>query len=522
MSLLKNGLISYNYYRDIKRKDVDLHREMMHEYQCVTGYNHIIQNPFCALFIDMGLGKTIISLTAAIDLLHREEVKKVLIVAPRRVANKTWPDEISRWDHTCMTNFCVLNHKKPDDRARAARGPEDIHIVSRDNIEWLVMQHKSKWPYDMVIIDESSSFKDHTTKRFKALRNVRRYINRLVELTATPVAEGYKGVFAQIFLLDEGERFGKSVTNYLEEYFKQNRYNHTLKLKPGAEDAIVAKIANICLVMRAADHLKMQPLVHIERKVKLTMEQSNLYRELQENMVMQFDDEWGTGEDVAIEAERAASLSAKLLQICSGVVYNTYLEGINEKTGKPIQKRDVYHLHDEKLNELEQIMEECEGQNVLVAYHFQSSLDRLKKRFPKAVQMDKEGECVTKWNKGQIKMLLAHPQSAGHGLNLQKGGHIMVFYDIPWSLELYLQFIGRLHRQGQTSSVQVIHLIAEGVRPDKKTGAVVKMETVDGGVVAALKEKNDGQEWMLAEITKIRRRIADRKRREAARAEIEW
>lgn len=520
MSLLKNGLISYDYYRDMRHKDVTLYRYMMHEYQSVTGYNHIMQNPYCALFIDMGLGKTIISLTAIMDLLQSEEIKKVLVVAPRRVANKTWPDELATWDHTCMTNYMVLNQKKPEDRARAARGNESIHIVSRDNIEWLVLQYKGKWPYDMVVIDESSSFKDHTTKRFKALRNVRRYIKRLVELTATPVAEGYMGVFAQIFLLDEGKRFGKSITAYREEYFKENKYNYTHKLKPGAEEQIVQKIANICLVMRASEYLDMMPLVNVERRVKMTLQQSMTYKDLQENMVMAIDDEWGTGEEVAIEAETAASLSAKLLQICSGVVYNSYFEGLNSN-GNPIRKRDVYELHDEKLNELQQIMEECEGHNILVGYHFQSSLDRLKKRFPKAVQMDKEGECVTKWNKGQIKMMLAHPQSAGHGLNLQKGGHIIVWYDIPYSLELYQQFIGRLHRQGQTKSVQNIHLIAEGIEKDKKTGQLVKMLTVDGGVVEALKEKTDGQEWMLGEISRIRQRIAARKRREAKKAEAD-
>lgn len=518
MSLLKNGLISYDYYRDQRRRNVSLYREMMHVYQSGIAYNHIIENPFCALFIDMGLGKTVISLTAIVDLLNQEEVKKVLVIAPRRVANKTWPDELATWDHTCMYDYCVLNQKKPEDRARAARGKESIHIVSRDNIEWLVLQYKGKWPYDMVVIDESSSFKDHTTKRFKALRNVRRYIKRLVELTATPVAEGYLGVFAQIFLLDEGARFGKSVTTYKENYFKENKYNHTFKIKPGAEEEIVAKIANICLVMRAEEYLDMVPITYIDRRVKMTLPQSQTYKELQENMVMAVDDEWGTGEEVAIEAETAASLSAKLLQICSGVVYNSYFEGVN-RNGNAVRKRDVYELHDEKLNELQQIMEESEGHNILVGYHFQSSLDRLKKRFPKAVQMDKEGECVTKWNKGQIPMLLAHPQSAGHGLNLQKGGHIIVFYDIPYSLELYMQFIGRLHRQGQTRPVQVIHLIAEGLEKDKKTGELKKMETVDGGVVAALKEKTDGQEWMLGEITRIRQRIAARKRREAAKAE---
>lgn len=518
LSLLKNGSISYDYYRDIKRRNVTLYRADMHRYQTDIGYRHIMQNEFCALFVDMGLGKTVMALTAVVDLLDAELIKKALIIAPRRVANKTWPDEIDNWDHTAMRTYRVLNDKKPEDRARAAQGSEDIHIVSRDNIEWLVMQHKSNWPYDMIIIDESSSFKDHTTKRFKALRNVRRYIKRIVELTATPVAEGYMGIFAQIFLLDEGKRFGKWITHYRERYFKQNIYNRTWKLLPGAEEEITIAIADICLVMRAEEYLDMMPLIPIERKVQLDLAQSKKYKELQETMLVQVMDEWG--DDVVIEAETAASLSAKLLQICSGVVYNSYLEGINPKTGKPIAKRDVYELHSAKLDMLEEIIEECAGQNILVGYHFKSSLDRLKQRFPKGVQMDAEGECVTKWNKGKIPLLFAHPQSAGHGLNLQKGGHIIVFYDIPWSLELYLQFIGRLHRQGQTHPVNVIHLVAEGVEIDKRTGLKKKMELVDGGVVEALRAKNDGQEWMLAEISRIRQRIAYRKRREAALTEV--
>lgn len=512
--MLKSGLISFEAYCRQKRARVTLYRDQMHEFQSRRAYDFVMENPFCALFIDMGLGKTIIMLTVIVDLLMSFEIKKVLIIAPRRVANKTWPDEIQNWRHTCMFDYQVISGTAQE-REMQCQSDASIHIISRDNIEWLVMHFKSKWPYDMVVIDESSSFKSHTTKRFKALRNIRRYIKRLHMLTATPAAEGYMGLFAQTFLLDEGERFTKTITTYRENYFKENKYSHAFKLRDGAKEAITEKISDICLVMRASEYLDMLPVIYTDRRVQLTAAESARYLQLQEDLFTTVENEWL--EEVTIEAETAASLSQKLLQLCSGVVYHSYLDGINPKTGNPISHRDVYELHTAKLDMLEEVIEECQGQNILIAYHFASSLDRLKQRFPDAVQMDKEGECVTKWNAGKINKLLAHPQSAGHGLNLQKGGHIIVFYDIPWSLELYQQFVGRLHRQGQVSPVNVIHLVAEGQVRDKKTGEIQPMETLDSGVVAALKAKEDSQEWLLQEITKIRQRLYDKRRRKAAK-----
>lgn len=505
-------MISFDAYRRWRRQGVKLQRHQMHEYQRFA-YAFVMAHPFCALFIDMGLGKTVILLTVIVDLLMSNTAKKVLIIAPRRVANKTWPDEIARWEHTCMHDYQVISGS-PEQRAKQCDSPAHIHIISRDNIEWLVLHYKSRWPYDTVVIDESSSFKDHTTRRFKALRNVRRYVKRLVELTATPVAEGYMGLFAQIFLLDEGARFSHAITHYQKDYFQYHPYRHKHTLLPGARERIADKISDLCLVMRAEDYLDMLPLIPINRKVPITPAQSKKYLDLQETLFIAVINEWL--EEVNIEAETAAVLSQKLLQLCSGVVYHSYLEGINAVTGKPIHHREVYELHDAKLDELAQIVEETEGENILVGYHFKSSLDRLKKRFPHAVVMDSEGEAVTAWNKGKIRMLLAHPQSAGHGLNLQDGGHILVWFDIPWSLELYQQFIGRLHRQGQTKPVMVIHLVAEGVKKDKRTRALVPMETLDGGVVAALTAKEDAQEWLLNELNKVRKRIADRRRRAAA------
>lgn len=515
MQKLKSGLISFHEYYQYKNRLVEFVREQLHGYQ-QTAYHFMRETPFCALFIDLGMGKTISSLTVAVDLLMDMEVQKVLVIAPRRVARKTWPDEIMNWSHTAMFEFQVIDGS-PAQRQQQIRSPASIHIVSRDNVEWLTEQFKSKWPYDMVIIDESSSFKDHKTKRFKALRRVRKYIKRMIQLTATPAAETYMHLFAQIYLLDEGARFGKAITTFQENYFIYNKWSYKFKLRPGAEEEITRKISDICMVMKKQDYLDMQEPLFVNRKVELTLAQSKTYNEMAENFVVEVygDDE----EPVLVEAETAAALSSKLQQLASGVLYNSYLQGIDEKTGKPIRHRDVYELHEAKLDMLEEIVEECAGENILVAYHFKSSLDRLQKRFKKAVMMDKEGECVTAWNKGKIPMLLAHPQSAGHGLNLQKGGHIIVFYDIPYSLELYLQFIGRLDRQGQAHRVTVIHLVAEGKKKNRH-GEEERMETVDSGVVQRLREKEDGQEWLLQEIMKIRRRRADKKRRELAALEV--
>lgn len=514
---LKTGLISFAEYRAKKTALAVYKRVQMHDYQR-TIYDFIRDTPYCAVFVDMGMGKTISSLTAAVDMLMDFEVRKVLIIAPRRVARKTWPDEIKAWLHTCMFEYCVIEGT-PAQRLKATRDPSSIHIISRDNVEWLCETWKTKWPYDMVIIDESSSFKDHKTRRFKALRRARPYIKRLVELTATPAAETYLHLFAQVYLLDEGKRFGKSITHYQDNYFTFNKWTYKHKIRPGAQQEILEKISDICLVMRAEDYLDVQQPLMLVRKCLMDEKQSTLYTSMLEDFVVEVYGD--NDEPKMVEAETAASLSSKLLQLASGVLYDTYLEGINPKTGNPIRKRDVYEVHTAKLDMLEEIVEECAGETILVGYHFQSSLDRIKKRFPKAVQMDKEGECIEKWNKGKIPMLLAHPQSAGHGLNLQKGGHIIVFYDVPFSLELYTQFIGRLARQGQPHLVKVIHLVSEGVKRDKSK-EIVPMTTVDIGVVEAVQAKKDGQEWMLEELLRIRKRRARARRKSLETIQDDW
>ena len=513
-----------------KFSDVQRGRDDLHSYQRDKAIPFLLENPFSGLFIDMGLGKTICSATVVSDLLAAFEHDKCLVIGPLRVATETWPTEFRLWQHTAWLNTSLIhvmdklddepelkaqrsewrlavakqNPQTPQERAKLMREQEmkarvalrqkrakssaSVHIISRDWVEWLVDFYGPNWPYRMVIIDESSGFKDHKSNRFKSLAKVRNtpgLIERMHILTATPAAETYEHLFAQIFLIDRGERFGKSISKFRDKYFTYNQWSRKYKIRDGAESEILSKIADVCLVMQAKDYLPMEEPQELRRPVHLNARETELYRTLEAEFVVTLDD--GT----VIEAETAAVLSSKLLQLSSGVLYETVEETIELDNDDAVFKRvkKVHSIHEHKIEELKQIVEELEGKNILVAYHFKSSLDRLKKAFPKAVQMDKDGAAVKPWNAGKIKMLLMHPQSGGHGLNLQKGAHHIVFFDLPWSLELYLQFIGRLARQGQTEKVFVHLLTAIG--------------TIDEMVYAALKAKNDAQEKLFGMLKRM-------------------
>jgi SNF2 family DNA or RNA helicase len=505
--------------------DVKRDRDAMHPYQSDIALPHVRDNPFSALFVDMGLGKTVTMATLIADLLAEfdPEQEQVLIVGPMKVALDTWPTEFRLWGHLAHLRVNVIHsfddepeviqakalarikaradaqffelpkgdaqrfvqfaiqkaETKAKNALRAARAKTrcGINVVSRDWVEWLVNLHGPKWPYRIVVIDEISGFKDHASGRFKALAKVRRtpgLIKRLHGLTATPAAETYEHLFAQVYLMDLGERLGKNITTYRNKYFTYNKWSMKWKLRPDAEEEITKKISDICLVMNAKDFLKDYPVpTIIPRKVKLSAEQMALYQQMQENNVVALP---GGAEVVA---ENAAILSAKLLQMASGVLYDTrWEEDWDTDDFKRITR--VHHLHDEKINELRLLREEAQGAPLLVAYHFKSSLARLKKAFPDAVVMDEAGKIIKKWNAGKVPMLLVHPASAGHGLNLQYGSNYLVFFDTPWSLELYLQTIGRLARQGQTKPVFVYLLQAIG--------------TLDEDVANALATKKDAQD----------------------------
>lgn len=477
----------------VERKKSD-----MHVYQG-TGFEFLRLNPFSALFIDMGLGKTIISLTLAAWLIEQDLEEKILVIGPVKVITDTWPTEIGLWEHTAPHKFKVLREDDDDPRLQEARkrarewgrseglsGAEvaklsqrmetverikirkellrdksNIHMINREQVDWLVemCERTGKWPYRTVIVDESSGFKDHTSGRFKALARVRRsgQITRMHLLTATPAAETYEHLWAQMYLLDLGERLGNKITGYRNRFFTYNRWSMKYKLRPGGEEDVLNLIKDITLVMKVEDYLKLdQPTIQMT-PVILAPAQLALIEQMQKHFIVKLPN------GAVVEADTAAALSAKLLQMASGVLYETVLDG-DWETEDMKKVRKVHHLHDHKIDALREMYEEAQtqGATLLVSYHFKSSLDRLKKAFPKAEVMDREGKLVKKWNAGKIPMLLIHPQSGGHGLNLQKGGHNIVFFDIPWSLELYLQLIGRLARQGQTKPVLVRMLTAVG------------------------------------------------------------
>lgn len=548
-----------------------LDREQMHAYQGKAG-DFIKAHPFSALFVDLGLGKTVSTLTALLDLVCDMEVDCILVIAPIRVANETWPTELVTWRHLApMTaarirdedlvdrintagqaaaallkkwganhpdvqavlrkyrmmklrqhaksklgfagpqivkyarekiDEAMLKEATPEElkffreysrkqEAKAAvrdhkrLNPATIYVINREQVEFLVDAWGVDWPYDCVVIDESSSLKDHSTNRWKALRKVRPFMRRMHQLTATPAAESYLHLFGQIGLLDMGERLGTTFTEYTSTYFKKNEYNHTYKMLPGAEEKIAEKISDICLTMKAEDYLPLEkPVVKLHR-IQLNPKAQAIYDEMEQTSIVQLGDR-------LIEAETAAALSSKLLQLCSGVLYETYLEE-DFDTEEMVKVKAVHKVHDQKIETLKEILAEHEGENFLVVYHFKSSLDRLQKAFPKAKVMDAQGTMVKTWNSGKLPMLLVHPQSAGHGLNLQHGGRHVLFFDLPWSLELYLQTIGRLARQGQKLVVYVHHLLAKGC--------------LDEQVYRALSEKRDVQEELFKILKRLRNRL---------------
>jgi len=342
----------------------------------------------------------------------------------------------------------------------------------------------------MVIIDESSKFKDHASQRFKKLRLVSEYINYMVELTATPASEGYEGLFAQMALLDGGERLGTHITHYRDDYFKQNRWSKKWEIIEKLKPEIDKKISDITLVMSAKEYLPDQKGHHfVPHIIPMSSKFQRQYREMEETSVLELD-------DVEIVGDNAAAVWSKLLQMASGMVYETWKEPHPTRVGKMVNKRKAHHLHDEKLDELEELIDQLDGKPLLVGYYWEESLDRLTQRFPKAVVADKEGKFKAKWDAGKIQILLAHPMSAGHGLNLQKPTNHMCFFDLHPSLENFLQFIGRLDRQGQLHKVMVHLLLSKG--------------TYDLRVWESLKEKREGEEKLLSRLRYIQRKVRQR------------
>lgn len=434
----------------------------MHDYQR-RAVSHILQHEGAGVILDMGLGKTVITLTALDYLLYKDmSIERVLVIAPKRVAEDTWPCEASCWEHLQHLRISTVLGTAAK-REKALNTPADIYVTNRENVKWLTSYYGKKWPFDCVVIDELSSFKDSSSQRFKALRKVRPLIKRLIGLTGTPSPNGLIDLWAQVYLLDGGERLGSSLTKYRQTYFVPGRTNGQVvfdyRLRVGAAKIIHQLISDICISMLAEEYLKMPDRMDIVRQVTLPDAAMKQYKTFEKEQVMQIDTD-------NISAANAAALTGKLLQYANGAIYD--------------EEKEVHLLHDAKLEALEEIIEEAHGENVLVFYNYKHDLDRLLKRFEKLnPRVLNSAEDKNEWNAGKIRMLLAHPASCAYGLNLQAGGAIIVWFGLNWSLELYEQANARLYRQGQSKSVKIYHLVATG--------------TVDENVMKALSSKEAGQ-----------------------------
>lgn len=448
----------------------------MHGYQ-VRGVQHIIDNEFCALFLDMGLGKTVTTLTAVKDLLDNCIISSCLVIAPKKVTQVTWSDEIKAWAHLKDLTISVIDGTAK--QRREAYGKQaDIYAISRDNIVWLVMEYGGiKLPYDMVVIDELSSFKNPASKRFKALRKVRKFIPRVVGLTGTPSPNGLMDLFAQMYLIDQGQRLGKSITEYRGRFFRPDKRNGDIvfsyALKSPQEETerqISDLISDITISMTAEDYLEMPDRINIYDRVELSPEVLEQYREFEKEQVLEL-----VNSDEPVSAASAAALSDKLQQFANGAIYDA--------------DRKVVELHDEKLEKLEELVEAANGSPVLVAYSYRHDLDRIMEKLKAygPVKLEKP-EQVAEWNAGRIRVLVTHPASTGHGLNLQKGGHTLIWFGNTWSLELYMQFNARLYRQGQTYPVTVHHILATGTVDEKIIKALEGKKQTQDGLMQSIKE----------------------------------
>lgn len=436
-----------------------------HSYQ-ETAKKFILDRPASGLLLDMGMGKTATSLTATNELINDYlEVNKVLVIAPKRVAEDTWSRETEKWDHIKHLRISeVLGPEKT--RLAALAAEADIYIINRENVAWLVKHYGLKWPFDMVIIDELSSFKNHQSQRFKALKKVRPFMKRVVGLTGTPAPNGYMDLWAQVYLLDRGERLGKTITEYRKRYFNTiSRPGFNLyELRKGGREEINEAIKDICISMKAKDYLKLKEPLYVNVPVTLSGVEMVAYRKMEKESLLEL-------EETEITALNAAAVTNKLLQLANGAVYD--------------ENRQVAEIHDKKLERLKELIEEANGNPVLVFYNFKHDLTRIQEHLKgfKGVRVLDTSEDISDWNNKKIQVLLAHPASAGHGLNLQDGGNIIVWFGLTWSLELYQQANARLHRQGQVEGVIIHHLIAE--------------RTVDEDVIKVLQGKTRTQEELL-------------------------
>lgn len=460
-----------------------------HGYQ-TKALTHILAHPRCALFLDMGLGKTVITLTAIKALLATGCSRKILIIAPKRVALTTWPDEIQKWDHTRLLDYALIVGG-PTKRSQALNSPAPIHIINRENIPWLC-ETVPEWSYDTIVIDELSSFKSPTAKRFRALKKRLPHIRRIIGLTGTPAPNGLIDLWAQYKLIDNGDALGKTLTAYRNRWFHAQKYLPGIgpvdwQPNQGAEQEIYQALAPTTLSMQATDHLQLPPCTPINHYVDLPPKPQNgaaftpreKYDQLKQNMIADIDLD-------TIEAANAAVLVAKLQQLTSGAIYTQKLFDDNSQACQ--QPEEIVELHDAKLDALEDIIEAANGQPVLIAYWYKHELWRIQHRFPAAQEINTP-ESIRDWNQQKIPIALIHPASAGHGLNLQTGGHFLVWYTPIWNLELYQQTNARLYRQGQQHPVTISHIIARDTIDEHVMQTLQTKDHTQNRLVQALKQE---------------------------------
>ena len=440
-------------------------REDLHEYQR-KGVEFIKDKKRVFMLLDLGLGKTVTTLTAVSDLLDSFTVNKVLVIAPLRVANSVWPSEVSEWSHLeyLKVNVATGNEKN---RISALSSTCDIVTINRENIKWLVDFYGKDWPFDCVVVDESSSFKNNSSQRFKALKKVLPETDYMIALTGTPSPNGLLDLWSQVFLLDFGVSLGRTMTDYKRRFFEADYMGYKFTPKSGSSDKIHDLIRPFTLSMSAEDYLDVPDRIDSSIIIDLPAKILTQYKEFERDLILEVQEK-------ELEAQSAAVLANKLLQWCNGATYTD-------------EHKNWITLHDEKLKALADLVEENSGENMLVAYNYKTDLMRLQKQFPNAVVLDKQQSTIDRWNSGEISMLLAHPASAGHGLNLQKGGSMLVWFGLNWSLELYQQFNGRLHRQGQTKPVRVVHIVAR--------------DCIDERVIDVLSDKDATQKDLLTALT---------------------
>ena len=442
-----------------------------HNYQQFAT-DFILNQSICCLMLDTGLGKTVITLTALWQLtLDSFDVSSVLVIAPKRVAEDTWPKELAKWEHlTGLTSSLVLGSAA--ERKAALQRKAFLYIINRENVAWLVKNHY--WDFDMVVIDELSSFKSNKAERFKAMKKVRPMVTRIVGLTGTPAPNTLLDLWPQMYLMDMGQRLGRFIGGFRDRFFLPDKRNreiiYSYKPREGAEDAIYALISDICISMKAADYLDMPERIDNRIEVSMSPKERKLYDDFQKDMVLSIGDE-------QLDAANAAALSNKLLQMANGAVYG--------------EDKKVIPIHDRKLDALEDLVEAANGKPLLVAYWYKHDLQRIKARFKNARCIDTAKD-IDDWNAGQIPLALIHPASAGHGLNLQDGGCTIVWFGLTWSLELYQQLNARLWRQGQTHTVVIHHIVTKGTHDEDVMRALENKDTRQSALIEAVRARIGG------------------------------